>query len=217
MDEPFLGMIAAFGFDFPPRGWALCIGQYLQVNDNQALYSLLSDFYGGIGDIEFALPDLQGRAAVGFDMGNAGKGLDTYGLGQMVGYETIWMQNEYLPAHSHDATFTASGGGNPSAATASLFATTSPGQSAAPLAGAMLGQSVAGPNGPVNRIYQDFNGDQTAPRKLDAVYCYSGGIEDVDEIIIESTGNKEARINTLSPFLAINYCIAIEGLYPPRS
>ena len=76
MSEPFLAEIRMVGFNFAPRGWALCDGQILPINQNQALYSLLGAMYGGDGRTSFALPDLRGRtpmhAGVGFDQGDKG-------------------------------------------------------------------------------------------------------------------------------------------------
>ncbi|ERP87982.1 hypothetical protein Q670_16430 [Alcanivorax sp. P2S70] len=61
MSEPFLAEIRIVGFTFAPRGWALCDGQILPINQNQSLYSLLGTTYGGDGQTSFALPDLRGR------------------------------------------------------------------------------------------------------------------------------------------------------------
>src|SRR5437899_3559145 len=61
MAEPFLSEIRIMSFNFPPKGWALCNGQLLPINQNQALFSLLGTTYGGDGRVNFALPDLQGR------------------------------------------------------------------------------------------------------------------------------------------------------------
>ena len=73
MSEPFLGQIMMCGFNFAPRGWALCDGQILPINQNQSLFSLLGTTYGGDGRTSFALPDLRGRApthfAGGFNLG----------------------------------------------------------------------------------------------------------------------------------------------------
>ena len=63
MSEPFLGEIRIFSFSFPPKGWALCNGQLLPINQNQALFSLLGTTYGGNGQTTFALPDLPGTRA----------------------------------------------------------------------------------------------------------------------------------------------------------
>jgi len=66
MAQPFIGQIEAFAFNFAPRGWALCAGQILPINQNQALFSLLGTNFGGNGTTNFALPDLRGRIADGF-------------------------------------------------------------------------------------------------------------------------------------------------------
>ncbi len=65
MAEPFLSEIRIMSFGFPPKGWALCTGQLLPINQNQALFSLLGTLYGGNGMTTFALPDLQSLAPAG--------------------------------------------------------------------------------------------------------------------------------------------------------
>ena len=69
MSEPFLGQIALFGFNFPPRGWALCSGQTLSIASNTALFALLGTQYGGNGVSTFGLPNLNGRGFVGQGQG----------------------------------------------------------------------------------------------------------------------------------------------------
>ena len=63
MSEPFLSEIRLMSFVFPPKGWALCNGQLLPINQNQALFALLGTTYGGDGRVTFALPDLRGHVA----------------------------------------------------------------------------------------------------------------------------------------------------------
>ena len=76
MADPFLGEIRLFSFAQAPKGWALCNGQFLPINQNQALFSLLGTMYGGNGQTTFALPDLRGRLAMhvgdGFTQGQTG-------------------------------------------------------------------------------------------------------------------------------------------------
>src|SRR3954454_11637020 len=62
MSTPFLSEIKIMSFNFPPKGWALCNGQLLPINQNQALFSLLRTTYGGNGQTTYALPDLRARA-----------------------------------------------------------------------------------------------------------------------------------------------------------
>ena len=57
MSEPFLGEIKIASFNFAPKGWALCNGQLLPINQNQALFSLLGTTYGGDGRVNFGLPN----------------------------------------------------------------------------------------------------------------------------------------------------------------
>ena len=69
MAEPFLGEIRAFGFNFAPRGWAMCNGQILSIAQNTALFSLLGTTYGGNGQTTFGLPDLRGRVPIHLGQG----------------------------------------------------------------------------------------------------------------------------------------------------
>lgn len=96
--EPFIGQIIMFGGNFAPRGWALCDGQLLAINSNQALFSILGTTYGGDGRTTFGLPDLRGRAPM--HPGN-GPGLTDRRLGQKLGVETNTLTTAQLPAHNH--------------------------------------------------------------------------------------------------------------------
>ena len=98
MTEPFIGEIRNFGFNFAPRGWALCQGQLLPINQNTALFSLLGTMYGGDGRITFALPDLRGRTPIGFGQG---PGLSDRTQGEAAGEEAVTLTDSDLPAHTH--------------------------------------------------------------------------------------------------------------------
>ncbi len=89
-----------FGGNFAPRGWALCDGQLLPINSNQALFSLLGTTYGGDGRTTFGLPDLRGR--VSMHPGN-GPGLSSRRLGQKGGQEYVILNQTQIPSHSHSA------------------------------------------------------------------------------------------------------------------
>jgi microcystin-dependent protein len=94
MAEPFIGEIRLFGFNFAPQWWATCDGQLLNINQNQALYSLIGTTYGGNGTTNFNLPDFRGRTML---HANA-----TYGEGKAGGAETVALAaTSELPAHSH--------------------------------------------------------------------------------------------------------------------
>jgi len=98
MSNPFLGEIRAFGFNFAPKGWAMCNGQLLSIAQNTALFSLLGTFYGGNGVNNFALPDLRGRAAVNQGQG---LGLSSYDIGEVTGTETVTLNINQIPMHNH--------------------------------------------------------------------------------------------------------------------
>ncbi|MBO9592048.1 MAG: phage tail protein [Niabella sp.] len=97
--ETFLGMIAIFGFNFPPRGWASCNGQLISIAQNDALFALLGTTFGGDGITTFALPDLRGRVPVG--MGPQAPGISNRTIGEKSGTENITLLVSNLPAHNH--------------------------------------------------------------------------------------------------------------------
>ena len=93
MAEPFLSEIRIMSFGFPPKGWALCNGQLLPINQNQALFSLLGTTYGGDGRVTFALPDLQGRVPIHMSSGRA--------LAERGGEPSHTISISELPTHTH--------------------------------------------------------------------------------------------------------------------
>lgn len=107
MAEPFIGEIKVVPYNFAPRGFAFCAGQLLSIAQNTALFSLLGTTYGGNGTTNFALPDLQGRAAI-----HAGTlaGGSSYVQGERAGSETVTLLNAQLPLHAHDPVVAQAGG-----------------------------------------------------------------------------------------------------------
>ncbi|MFZ2066908.1 MAG: tail fiber protein, partial [Xanthobacteraceae bacterium] len=93
MATPFLSEIKIMSFNFPPKGWALCNGQLLPINQNQALFSLLGTTYGGDGRVNFGLPNLQGRAPMSFGRGHV--------LGEIGGETAHTLSISEIPTHSH--------------------------------------------------------------------------------------------------------------------
>jgi microcystin-dependent protein len=93
MSEPFLSEIKIVSFNFPPKGWALCNGQFLPINQNQALFALLGTTYGGNGQTTFALPNLRGRLPI--HMGNG------HTLGEAAGSTSVTVNIQQLPTHLH--------------------------------------------------------------------------------------------------------------------
>jgi microcystin-dependent protein len=167
MAEPFLSEIRLFSFNFAPRGWAQCNGQFLPINQNQALFSLLGTTYGGNGQTTFALPNLQGRAPVHF-----GDGLQ---LGQNGGAYSHTLNISEMPQHTH-----------------LVQANSAPGTTVAPGNTVVLAQRQA-------EIYRQ-------PSNLVAMSPTS----------VTNVGGSQAHEN-MQPFLTINFCIALQGIFPSRN
>jgi microcystin-dependent protein len=93
MAEPFLAEVRIFSFVFPPKGWALCNGQLLPINQNQALFALLGTTYGGDGRVNFGLPDLRGRTPLHIGNGHT--------QGERAGEQAHTLSISEMPAHQH--------------------------------------------------------------------------------------------------------------------
>jgi microcystin-dependent protein len=93
MAEPFLSEIRIMSFVFAPKGWALCDGQFLPINQNQALFSLLGTTFGGNGQTTFALPDLRGRTPIHVGSGHT--------LGERGGEQAHTLSISEIPTHTH--------------------------------------------------------------------------------------------------------------------
>ena len=173
MDQPFLGMIALFGFNFAPQGWAFCNGQLLPIAQNTALFSLLGTMYGGDGRTTFALPNLQGRVPIHF--GQA-PGTSQYQIGQVGGAENTTLNASNLPPHNHP-----------------LNAVSETGETSDPT-GAYLGNTGA----------------------LDKEYRLSGTGVIMNANAIGNTGGSQP-LSIVQPYLVVNYCIALQGIFPSRN
>jgi microcystin-dependent protein len=134
MSNPFVGEIRCFGFNFAPKGWAMCNGQIMAISQNTALFSLLGTTYGGNGTSTFALPNLQSRVPVGQGQG---PGLSDYIIGEMDGVESVTINGNEMPAHNH-----------------SLFGTTLSANDKRPKSGAAFATSTkSGPVSPGDNYY----------------------------------------------------------------
>lgn len=185
--EPFIGQVILFAGNFAPRGWAFCDGQLLPIAQNQALFSILGTTYGGDGQNTFALPDLRGRAPIG---PRQGAGLSNYPLGQRTGREALTLTVNELPAHSHPTQLALSFAA-PAHSGAGDSDTPSP--SAVP----------AGTGGVL--AYSNSPADTTL----------AGGAVTGQVTVANTGGNQPVDIRP--PTLALNYIIAIVGLFPSRN
>jgi len=108
MSEPFLGEIRLLPFNFAPRGWADCNGQLMSIAQNTALFSILGTTYGGNGQTNFALPNLQGSAPLGTGQG---PGLTPRDPGEVGGSQTVTLISTQVPAHPHNVAVAANAPG----------------------------------------------------------------------------------------------------------
>jgi microcystin-dependent protein len=166
MSEPFLAEIRIFGFNFAPRGYALCDGQILPINQNQSLYSLLGTTYGGDGRTSFGLPDLRGRSPVHVGNGDS--------LGNKGGSEGVTLSASQMPQHDHP-----------------LNSSSDPANAPSP-AGKVLG----------NASTQLYNDAQP--------------LREMNPAAVASVGGGQSH-NNMQPFLVMNFCIALQGLFPSRN
>ncbi|WP_286927202.1 MULTISPECIES: phage tail protein [Lysinibacillus] len=101
MSEAYIGEIRIFGGNFAPKDWALCDGQIINIASNSALYAILGNRYGGDGKTTFALPNLNGRAAL---HQGTGVGLTPRNVGESGGSATVTLLTTQMPSHNHIAT-----------------------------------------------------------------------------------------------------------------
>jgi microcystin-dependent protein len=172
VSEPFLGQIQAFGFNFAPRGWALCNGQLMSIAQNTALFSLLGTTFGGDGVTTFGLPDLRSR--VGIHMGQ-GPGLSPYVIGEISGTENVTLNVAQMPQHSHSVMATSGSATTGRPAGAVPARDSSNAYDAAPDGQTTMNAGMIGPSG------------QSLPHQ------------------------------NLQPFLVLNFCIALQGIFPSRN
>jgi microcystin-dependent protein len=174
MADPFVAEIRIFPFNFAPKGWAWCDGQLLPLSQNTALFSLLGTTYGGDGKSNFALPDLQGRAAM---HPGQGPGLSLHDLGETGGSETVTLLESEIPSHSH-----------------ALRAFNDVGEDRIP--------------GPTESLARSTGG---------LLYAVppTGMVPMAPEALVPAGGDQPH--NNLQPYLTFYFCIALQGVFPPRS
>jgi microcystin-dependent protein len=107
MADPFLGQIISVGFNFAPDGWLPCDGRIMPISGYDALYALIGTTYGGDGQTNFALPNLNGRVPLGVGQG---QGLSLYLQGQAMGTESVTLISSNTPPHTHNVNFSTKDG-----------------------------------------------------------------------------------------------------------
>lgn len=179
MTTPFIGEIQLFGFNYAPQGWAFANGALLPVSQNTALFSLLGTTYGGDGQTTFALPNLGGKTAC---HQGRGPGLTPRVMGAAFGEDSVSLQSQELPAHSHSL---------------QLFRQPDPGKLAS---SPSAGDAIAPPAG----------------RQTSAFAAGAAANAPFADNAIGGVGGSQPHENR-QPYLALNFCIALSGVYPSFS
>jgi microcystin-dependent protein len=166
MAEPFVAELRMMSFGYAPRGWAMCNGQFLPINQNQALFSLLGTTFGGNGQTTFALPDLRGQIPIHVGNGHV--------LGEKGGAQAVTLSISQLPTHLPTM----------NATTATAVANTPP-----------------------------SNTVMLATTSGDTIYNDPAALVAMDLRACSNVGGSQAHLN-MQPFLTINICIALQGIFP---
>jgi microcystin-dependent protein len=170
MADPYLSEIRIMSFNFAPRGWAMCNGQLLPINQNQPLFALLGTTYGGNGQTNFALPELRGRTPIHTGHGHT--------LGETGGQQSHTLTISELPQHAH-----------------AVNATTT--------------QADQNSNGPAPAV-------MPAQSNFSFLYGAPTNLQPMAPNALGSIGGSQAHPN-MQPFLALTFCIALQGIFPSSS
>ena len=168
MAEPFLAEIRIMSFNFPPKGWALCNGQLLPINQNQALFSLLGTTYGGNGQTNFALPNLRGRVPIHVGTGHT--------LGEAGGEaaHTLTIQRDAARTRT--------------------------------------------PERPQQRVGVNRLAERHVSRRASTGASTTGpaNLTALHPATVTNVGGSQPHTN-MQPFLALNFCIALQGIFPSQN
>lgn len=202
--DAFIGTILPWPMNWAPSGWAMCQGQLLPISQWQAVFALIGTTYGGNGTTNFGLPNLQGRVMVGY--GN-GQGLTPRNMGEMAGSETVALTISNMPNHTHQATFTPSGGGS-----SNLLASPNAGNSSTPAGNYLAnGTDASGTlTSPIQNYVTPAAAGTTAAL---AGLSVTGGAGSVT--VGPAGGSLPANI--LQPYVVVNFIICLQGIFPTRS
>ena len=191
--DSYISEIRIFAGNFAPREWMFCQGQTLSISEYTPLYALIGTMYGGDGVQTFKLPDLRGRTVIG---PGQGPGLPTYIQGQVSGSESVVLTSPYMPSHTH-----------------SVLSLTNVAANAS-----MKALSTAGggdnPSGAYPALQADNYG--TAPSTPSTTRMAAQPVTGTLSATLSATGGNQP-IAIRSPYLAMNFIIAVEGIFPSRN
>lgn len=198
--DVFIGTIMPFGFNFPPVNWATCNGQLLPISQYNALFALISTYYGGNGVQNFAVPNLCGRVPIGF---GAGTGLPSYTLGESAGTPSVTLTTAQMPAHNHTVL---ANPGNPQAAGNLQVSVQVAGTASSPVNAPTTANNVLGASGNGQQQAAIWSSAMAAPVNM-------AGVSVNTNAMVGTAGNN-LPVDIMNPFLALNFCIAVNGIFP---
>jgi len=185
--EEYTGIVKLFAGSFAPRGWMFCHGQLLSAHRFQDLFSLLGNAYGGDGNETFALPDLRSRAVIGAGSG-AGTGRTDFKPGDNGGQEKTALDATHLPDHTHTGKIMVSKGQAADNVAKETSVIASPGKGTG--------------------------------RAFDASFGFADAVPDIhlaaSSLVIDATAGGGKEFSIRDPYMAMNYIICVEGIYPSR-
>ena len=197
MSEPYIGEIRLFAGDYAPQGWAICAGQLRAISVEPALFSLLGITYGGDGRTTFGLPDLRGRVPIGADP----SGQQGERAGAVGGSESAGLALGQMPRHSHAVT---------ASVTAGLQVSVEHGSQFEPDASSYLAEG----------FFQAPNKSHLIEAYVPAAGAVAtvalGGVGTSDQVTTVAEAGSGQGHENMQPWVALNYIIALTGLYPPR-
>ena len=189
--DPIMAQITFFAFNFEQRGWARCMGQVLNISQNQALYSLLGNTFGGSSPNTFALPDLRGKVILG-------QGAQNYNFGTWGGSATTTLVADNIPSHTHGAVLTLTNATTTVSVNASAGTTNTP-SSRANCIGTLASDKGTMYNNVAPNVALNVAGNTVA-----------------GTVTVNPTISNNLPFTNMPPFCVLNAAIATEGLYPQR-
>lgn len=202
--DVYIGTVCQVAFTFCPKGYEEANGQTMEISQNNALFALIGTTYGGDGRVSFRLPDFRGRT-----MAHVGTGIaltPTY-LGEIRGREEVTQVIDQMAHHGHNATFVQEPGTG-----TEVKVSTQQGSKDTPAAGDYLGTVYD--SGTFSKMPQWVPSGSAAPTvKMGGV---TAGTPGAASVTVFSTGGAQP-MDILNPQLVVRFCIATEGVFPPRS
>lgn len=199
--DPYVGTICITGATFCPRDYKPLEGQLMQISDFTTTYAVTGTTYGGDGTTSFGLPDARGRELV---HAGTGPGLNTIYRGEYTGFEVARVPSYYFPSHTHDIDFTKAS----ESASASLIASSGP--------------SIE--HGPKDNYFGNTTTSSSATNYSSSsnTTLANGSVTATASMSSDTTGatgtspESQVSLNAIGPQLGLLFCVAMDGLYPPR-